>query len=227
MIIGIVGRKHSGKSTITRMIVENNPNSVELSFAKKLKQVCSKVFNLPMEYMEDQNLKEKPLSFNITLTYEQLEQIYSYYPGYEMDISKANNLVGTLFTTPRYILQFIGTEFLRECLKRSIHLDVIEQRVAHFSSIDKNKIIIISDVRFQNEVDFVRETSLKYYDRPALVLGVDRPGLEKSSHPSEIEIENLILKSDRLINNNSTLTDLELSIYSVLEENKLLANSKK
>jgi dephospho-CoA kinase len=58
MIIGIIGKKHSGKDTLADYIVSKYKFKKK-SFAYPLKKTCSYLFNIPFHYFENQELKEK------------------------------------------------------------------------------------------------------------------------------------------------------------------------
>lgn len=54
MIISLSGYCKSGKNTLANYI-SSKYNFVELSFARKLKIICSTIFNKPLDYWEDKN----------------------------------------------------------------------------------------------------------------------------------------------------------------------------
>jgi len=65
MIVGLTGYKGSGKDTVADHLVEYG--FVRWSFADKLREVCSDVFNIPMNYFTDRDLKEKKIEkFNMS-----------------------------------------------------------------------------------------------------------------------------------------------------------------
>jgi len=59
-LIGITGYKGSGKDTIAEYLVREKGFKT-ISFADKLRDVCSDVFNLDMDYFTDTQLKEQSL----------------------------------------------------------------------------------------------------------------------------------------------------------------------
>ena len=58
MLIGIVGEKFSGKSTVAKIICDEY-NAVELAFADPIKVICSMSYCVPLEYFYKPELKEK------------------------------------------------------------------------------------------------------------------------------------------------------------------------
>lgn len=106
--------------------------------------------------------------------------------------------------SPRTVLQYVGTELLRD------QLDTIMPGLGKNVFINNFKLwyaqqgpdakIVIADVRFQNEADVIKELG-------GLLLKIERPSLESTdSHASEVELKN-IANYDKIINNNRE-TDL-------------------
>jgi replication-associated recombination protein RarA len=75
--LGLHGPAGVGKSTIGDLLVSLSGGEWEVfSFAKKLKQTCSAVFELSYEMFEDQDLKNKPLvPIPIDLYINKIEQV--------------------------------------------------------------------------------------------------------------------------------------------------------
>lgn len=77
---------------------------------------------------------------------------------------------------------------------------------------DKN--VVISDGRFQDEVDLVK----KYH---GLIIGLKRDSIEKTSTPTH-ESEQLNLQVDVWIDNNGTLLELEANIIGAMMDHFIL-----
>ena len=146
--------------------------------------------------------------------------------------NKKEEFIDKLGTTPRHLLQQIGTDIFRNLFskiyKRSdtIWIDIID-RVIH-DSLFYNWIV--TDVRFQNEVDFINNLNC------GMIIKIFRPDYnETSTHVSE-EIDNLKNIHFKIMN-NGTIDDLnEISkefamffinpiyITKILKNNKVLIN---
>lgn len=200
-IISLSGVKQSGKNTCADLIKEIYPNAVERSFAYKLKKVCSKAASLSFKFFNDQNLKEKILNSPILINEDMIIDIAK-----EYDIVKklTNELVlpslGLKFDTPRKMLQFIGTDFLRN-IDTNIHLNSLDL---------SNDITIITDTRFQNELDFLKE-------KKASCFYIHRKIAEESieDHPSEKGVLDLALQC-LIINNNGSLSSTKQQLKELL-----------
>jgi hypothetical protein len=105
---------------------------------------------------------------------------------------------------PRKVLQFIGTDLLRDQLNRCEGLEWIDKsiwtNVMKKSIIDKlngGYSVVVTDVRFENEASFIREMG-------GIVLRVTRNVLNDATdtHASEAEIDRLSVDHD-ILNNGS------------------------
>ena len=120
--------------------------------------------------------------------------------------------------TYREILQHIGTSF-REQFSKEIWLDIL------FSdNYDPRKdIIIIDDLRFQNEVDYLKKTvkcffaRVERFEKPIdtdivknIIKEYGNKNIE-SSHPSEVDLDNYGVW-DTVINNKTDIESLVLKL---------------
>lgn len=183
MIIGLIGKKQSGKSTIAKYLVENY-DFIELSFAHYLKEACKILFNW------DEN-------------------------DYSTDNKeKVDELWGK---SPREILQYMGTEILRDNMKNIIDTNIKELNKSYsfhikrlYQDIKKypNKNIVISDVRFPDELDFCNMMNGE-------IIKVERDTISNqySNHKSETSLKDF--KFDNIIKNNKSKEELykKIDIY--------------
>ena len=175
--------KGSGKTTIAEFLVKNY-GFVEKSFADPLKRICKELFILD-DY-----------------------QIYGTQEQKEIPDTRWYDC------TPRKMLQYVGTELLRENLDNIMpglgkNIFTHHFKLWYDAEIKKNPNlrVVISDVRFQNEVDFIQSLE-------GFVIKLDRQSVQTDDmHPSERELQQ-IKTYDHLINNNGTLNDL----YQKIEE---------
>jgi hypothetical protein len=168
--IGLLGNKGCGKDTLADYLVKDK-NFIKYSFANPIKEIAKHLFNLSDEQLNG-SLKET--------------------------IDNRWNL------SPRIILQRLGTEFgqykiydlfpeLKDKIpSRKLWLVLFEK----FLEDNKDKNIVIADVRFNHEVDYLKK--LKFN-----IIKINRNNNKKYSHSSETEI-NLIKDIDYTINNNSS-----------------------
>ena len=129
-IIGITGLAGSGKDTIGDIVTNNFANWEKMSFASHLKDVTALLFGMDRKMLagetpEDRAKRELPDEF-------------------------WSNKFGKDFT-PRYALQFLGTNLLRNQLHPNIWVDCLERKI-----LSSKKNIVITDVRFPNEINMIK-----------------------------------------------------------------------
>jgi hypothetical protein len=130
MIIGITGFIGSGKDTVANYLVANH-GFVRDSFAGTLKDAVAQVFGWDRELLEG-------------LTPEARQWREQVDPWWAKRLNKPN-------LTPRWVLQQWGTEVCRTGFHDDIWIASLENRLRKTKSN-----IVISDVRFPNEIKAIR-----------------------------------------------------------------------
>lgn len=131
MIIGITGFIGSGKDTVANYLVARH-GFVRDSFAGTLKDAVAQVFGWDRELLEG-------------LTPEAREWREQVNPWWASRLAMPN-------LTPRYMLQLWGTEVCRQGFHDDIWIASLENRFR--KTVDD---IVISDVRFPNELAAIRK----------------------------------------------------------------------
>lgn len=168
MIIGISGKKNSGKTTVANIIKNICESSelsfMEISFAAPLKKLCSYAFQINEKNFYDPKLKEKIITHssfcnvkkpvgNDKKLYanELLLKIYKsinlIHENCEKIPSKSiiKNYIDIIEVTPRYLMQTVG-ELYRQ-IDKDIWVDIAIEKIKSA----KADIIVISDIRHENE----------------------------------------------------------------------------
>jgi hypothetical protein len=214
MIIGVVGKAGSGKDTIADMLVKNN-NMCKMAFADPLKRICKELFNFTDEQLWGPSEKRSEPDFR--------------YKRYTDN--------GLEYLNARTALQKIGTEGARFCYEniwveytiRQI-TKLLSSDVYRYSSIkgvysvisgelemDGSKHptgVVVSDCRFYNEIIGIKNAG-------GIIIKINRSnsGLNglAAAHQSETE-QDLIPDAEfnYVIDNNSTLSDLEFKISNII-----------
>ena len=128
MIVGLLGFIGSGKGTAGDILKDMGFTPV--SFAKGVKDVTAEMFGWPRHLLEGDTQVSRDWR-------EQPDKFWSHEFGKPF--------------TPRYALQLMGTEVGREVF----HKDFWIIRLKKFIQENPNQNFVITDVRFQNELDFV------------------------------------------------------------------------
>jgi hypothetical protein len=208
MILGICGLISSGKDTIADYLTTSH-GFKRVSFAESLKDAVSMVFGWDRELLEGTTKSSREWR-------EQKDEWWSNRLG--MDI------------TPRWVLQYWGTDILRKHFHTDIWVASAENKLRQ--STDN---IVITDCRFSNEIDAVKNAGgitlrVERGDRPEwynyavdynkgernnMMWAISKEYLRRSGvHASEYS--SVGLKYDHLIENNKSIDDLHRTIDSII-----------
>jgi hypothetical protein len=239
MILAISGRMGSGKDTVGQIIqylTRNNTlkNITYEAFCKyytletnweikkysdKLKDIVCILIGCTREQLEDQKFKETPLGEEwwiyegkyIALGIKRDDDIYPY--------TRNNNYNGiycppedydVIKTTPRMLLQKIGTDLFRNQLHPNIWLN------SFFSDYTEDCNWIITDSRFPNDVERTRGMG-------GVLIRVNRSECEgrENEHASETALDNYE-GFNYIINNNGTIEELIEKVKVILIKENII-----
>lgn len=123
-----------------------------------------------------------------------------------LDTGKEEHLPG-IRTTPRHILQTLGTEWGRDCIHPEVWLMCWER--AAQQSLDSGVPVVCDDLRFPNEAALIRRLGGELWT-------ISRPGATATKpHASEGGLDDYGF-FDRRIINDGTLLDLHSRVKSIL-----------
>lgn len=178
-IVGIIGKKGSGKDTIADYLT-NNHNFVKLSFANHLKETCKYLYPLLTdEHLNDPILKERSLSF------------------------LPNN------RSPRQLMQYLGTDLCRK-LDPEIWINRLKFDV---EKIPSSSSIVFSDIRHQNELDFVTDFNIFL---PVIIINVERPSDKLKNDNHSTENNELDYRFINIVKNDKTKEELYAKIIQLI-----------
>lgn len=131
--IGLLGNIGSGKNTVASYF--ETKGCITTSFAGPLKDLCSTVFGWPREMLEGDTEHSRDFRESVDL-----------YWSKKLGISNF---------TPRLAFQLIGTDVMRTHFDVNVWINSLEYRVKKLHN--EHKCVVISDCRFKNEVNLVKE----------------------------------------------------------------------
>ena len=204
MIIGICGLIGSGKDTIADYLVTEH-NFVKISFADKLKDAVSEMFDWNRELLDGKTDESRAWR-------EQTDAFWSKELGKEI--------------TPRYVLQVFGTECMRGGFYDGIWVSLAKKKILDNPNINW----VISDVRFENEAKMIKEIGgqVWWVKRGQLPMWFrmyqDIGQTPKDIHPSEWAWANV--NFDTELSNNSTIAQLKNQVQDHLVANGFLQGAK-
>jgi hypothetical protein len=203
MIVGILGLIGSGKNTVAQILVDDY-GFEKVSFASSLKDAVAAIFGWPRHLLEGDTDQSR-------VWREQPDAYWSRVMQHEV--------------TPRWVLQHIGTDVMRNHFHKDIWVHSLIKRLE-----DPNKNFVISDVRFLNEVDVI-------HDQKGQIWEIQRPPLptwysehfdnqddlrrHMTLHHPEIhssEWDWRLAKRNCIIRNTGTLQDLKDKVSAIISQ---------
>lgn len=211
-IIGLVGAKGAGKTTAYNFIKEKLPFAQEITLAKKLKDTCSEIFDIPRNYFDSHTFKEKYLEVPAYLDKLALERLFKGFNTEIVDFDRQiRPHIGVILDSPRKIAQYIGTEVLRT-ISPDIHCT---SAMADFTRTNSN-LGVVTDMRFPNEFQYFKENSEIFVPIYVKNTGAENEA-SKDTHASEAHLKTLATQS-LMVANDNTLENFRRLLYNTLKE---------
>ncbi len=194
-IIAICGFQSSGKDTIAEYLISNY-NYKKLSFASVLKDIVAIMFGWPRDKLEGLTVEDRAWR-------EEIDEWWA-------------NALNIPNLSPRYVLQYFGTELFRVHWHQDIWLKVVEKKLMDYENI------VITDCRFPNEMEMLKKYGAKFVHIhrkmpewfKSYQEGNDNIAETNKLHQSEKEW--IRFKPDYVIDNNGTLDELYEQVYKLL-----------
>lgn len=210
MIVGLLGLIGSGKGTVASRLVECH-NFRQDSFASSLKDACANIFGWDRKLLEgdtpeSRQWREEP----------------------DMWWSHALNRPGF---SPRQALQLMGTEVIRNGFDDKIWLLTVLNRYQQNSA----RSVVISDVRFSNEVTLLKNNNgvlvqvirgdlPEWFSIASAANGGDKDAIKemknKYGHIHRSEWDWAGTRADFIIYNNGTLENLYSEVDNLVNSLK-------
>ena len=209
MIIGLVGLIGSGKDTIADYLVNIHEFRRE-SFANTLKDAVAHIFGWDRELLEGRTKQSRAWR-------EQPDEWWSNRLGREI--------------TPRWVLQYWGTEVARRGFHDDIWIASLENKLR-----TKTDDVVISDCRFPNEIAAIKSAGGRVIrvvrgpdpDWYPFALAVNEGQKNITWSRSKVQLEKFAIHAsetawigtefDAVVENNSSLADLYRQITSLVQD---------
>ena len=244
-ILAISGKKQSGKNTIAKIINQLTNNKYEEKcFADKLKDIICLLIGCYRDQLENESFKSKELGEEWWYWYMEREGGYSpiildYLTTTKKELKSYEGLE-LIKPTPRFLLQFIGTNLFRNQLHPEIWVNSL--MAEYKSKLSSNNPVddldweprfiypnwIITDTRFENELEAVKKKGgiTIRVNRPCNICGgsgyhkMSCPVSKSGEHYSEIALDSAAF--DYVVDNDSDIQSLIEKIKEILKKEKLL-----
>lgn len=107
--------------------------------------------------------------------------------------------IDALGVTPRRLMQTVGGEWGRDCIRKTFWIDMVRTKVQAWQIIGGGRDIVIDDLRYRNELDLIEELH-------GFPVRVTRPGIaDATGHQSEGELNAIPMET---LPNTGTIADL-------------------
>jgi hypothetical protein len=201
MLIGICGFQSSGKDTIADYLIKEH-GFIKMSFASKLKDIIAIMFGWPRDKLEGLTKEDR----------EWREQV-DYWWSKTLKMPQL---------TPRYVMQYFATDLFRNKFHPDIWVKIVENELNKLLEQGTNQNIVISDCRFENEINMIIRLGgkiIQVYRDPPYWFHKYRQG----ENPNEIryihrsEIEWIRCYRDYDVENDGTIEELHQKILQVIK----------
>jgi hypothetical protein len=188
-VIGLTGKAGSGKDTVARLIY----NTIEQ---------CDLDEEWYLEMVRDS-------SNVLSLAYPIYSMVGVLIQADPLWLIKNKDFVFHGLPVRKW-LQKLGTEFGRNIINENIWIDLLDERIKQCIAKSNPSIIIIPDVRFDNEADYIRS------ELGGEIWHIYRESMESviDDHVSESGIT--VMALDNVVFNTSTIEILETNIKGIL-----------
>lgn len=224
LIIGVCGKAGSGKDTIADILVRDL-GFVKVAFADPLKRICKDVYDFTDEQLWGPSEKRNEPDFRY--------------------LHRKVGALGTMagvpsppedeYLTPRYALQKLGTEWGRDCyeptwieyglrvakklLGEGYAYKYSPQRgleITFEAGFQRPTGVVISDVRFLNEIEGLKEGGAKLVRVKRLNAGLKGQFSEHRSETEQDDIPDELF--DFIVNNAGSLEDLVVTTHGFVSQ---------
>ena len=222
-VIGLSGKKQVGKSTAMEILTSELENRgfvvLHRSFATPIKELVSQITNHTMFALEQEEVKSKEVTPLKTYWVIQSDgtKLGPFYNSYDRTIAlqedilrdpDGNQDILTTKPTVRELLQQIGTNVVRD-IHPNIWIEILRKSISYYA-ISQKVVVIISDVRFNNELEVIVN------EFNGDVLRITRDLSHQDNHESETALNEVPFSNT--IHNDSTLSEFKDKLIKALSD---------
>lgn len=187
MLVAFSGLKGSGKDTAAAILTEEY-GFTKIAFADAVREMALTI---------NPYIPVKSIGF----MWEWIDQLADHLPLADIIDEKGWDWAKREIPEVRRLLQVIGTEAGRMLLGENVWVDILAKKYPDISNTGSR--YVITDCRFDNEVEFVR-------NHGGNLVWVERPGIVSDGHASEsTHIKDLC---SVIVHNDSTITEFQEDI---------------
>lgn len=205
VIIGLSGPAGSGKDTIADLLVVD-AGFTKIAFADPLRSEVAVAFGIDPGILSQRETKELPLHC--------LALSHCHDDGFVIRMGAAHALAGLPFDlraprSPRWTMQHWGTDYRRN-QRQDYWVNKAREWAHSLQRNAPNCRIVITDVRFADEAELVRQLGGQLWQ-------ITRPDLDGIDGGHISEVSGSEFKPDVVINNSRSVKHLQARVLEALE----------
>lgn len=199
-IIGVTGRIGSGKDEVAKYLIANH-KFTKFSFASALKDIVAVVFDWPRHLLEGDTAESRKWR----------EEVDSWWA----------TRLNIPHLTPRWVLQHIGTEVMRDHFHPDIWIASLERKLLRHKGN-----VVITDCRFFNELGLISQMNgtliriergeIPNWYEVAEKYNKQIPGSVPPAGVHASEYSSVGYDYDYILDNNSNINDLQKMVKQIL-----------
>lgn len=200
-IIAFGHRKHVGKDTAAKILIKNG--WVKISISDPLKHCVSSLYNIPLNYFNDFELKDEILPYWDKTPRELL----IWFGTNIIRNEDPDHWIKCMHLRILEYMDYSGSIDIYDAIRNSIKLDngiIPETKYAPEG-------IVITDLRFPNEMEYIKKIG-------GITVKIERDDIDISNDIADDALETY--EFDININNNSTFNELWQQVELIVNECK-------
>ena len=210
--------KPNASASYYEKIKEKNSSIICLAFADQLKRICADIFGIPLKCFYF-NKSTAWICINKDFQYTEIrpeENVVSC-EEYYYNLDQYKNSDRKYWMSLRDILVYIGTYVLQADLNKKVFINTIENQIKNnLLNNDNLKYVILTDVRFIHELDYIRKNN-------GIMINIIRDHIKQLPNIAEHELDEED-SYDFTIYNDGTQEDLFKKVWDLVHENMIFKN---
>ena len=195
-----------------------------IAFADRLKQVCAKLFGIPVDYLysnKDNSWICINKDFKYTENKPNINNIISAEEYYN-SLSKYKYSDEHYYMSLRELLVYVGTYICQESICENVFINSVNNTIqTKGKKLPNLKYIICTDVRFIHEYDYIKANN-------GIMINIKRDTIKQATDIAEHDLDTLDQDNyDFVIENNGTYEELFDTVWDLVynEDNQIFLNN--
>lgn len=223
MIVGLSGKKQSGKDTVALMwkFIDYHEDGAIYNSNEKtnIRTYLIEKFDANQEFDYIERCTLQTLAFadslktivGILALPEHKIEDYKFLMSLEVIKRSTSGIFSpsaNKYLTIRELLQVIGTEICR-VISPDIWINIVKSKIHSLQNCIDPDDILVTDVRFKDEANMLSKQN-------AILIRINRDNVKKSDHISETDLDDFEFKY--VIDNNGTFDELFEQVYKIYKQ---------